>query len=95
MEADGDGNFSLVIAAKDPGVHNWVDTLGLHEFSAGLRWQGISPNAKRPPHIETRVIDAKLLPEAMPAKIRKVSPEQRAAQIRQRQETYDRRFVEA
>jgi hypothetical protein len=94
MQADTDGNFSFVIAPSDPGVHNWLDTLGLHEFSVGLRWQGISPTVKQPPHIETRVVDAKELPGTMSPAIRKVSSDQRAAQIRQRQETYDRRFAE-
>jgi len=95
MTPDGDGNFSFVIAARDPGAHNWLDTTGLHEFAAGLRWQGISSKAKTPPRVQTRIVDAGQLPQAMPAAIRKSSPEQRAAQIRERQAAYDLRFVQA
>jgi hypothetical protein len=94
MAADADGAFSFVISAQDPGVHNWLDTTGLHEVSVGLRWQGISPNAKTPPRVTTQVVDASQLPPAISAGVRRVSPEQRAAQIRERQEAYDRRFVE-
>ena len=87
--------MSFVVAADDPGVHNWLDTTGLHEFAVGLRWQGISPNVKKPPQVSTRVVDAGQLSSTMPTAIRKVSAEQRAAQIRERQQGYDRRFVES
>jgi hypothetical protein len=90
MARDADGNFSFIISANDPGVHNWLDTMGLHEFSVGLRWQGISPEVKTPPQVETRVGDASLVP----ATIRKVSAEQRAAQLRDRRETHDLRYIE-
>jgi hypothetical protein len=95
MAADADGNFSFVIAAQDPGVHNWLDTTGLHEFVVGLRWQGISPNVKHPPQVRTQVANAEHIAGAIPAAIRKVSSEQRATQIRDRKEAYDRRFVDA
>jgi hypothetical protein len=91
MARDTDGNFSFVIAAHDPGVHNWLNTMGLHEFSVGLRWQGISPNVKAPPHVDTHVGGLSLVPAA----IRKITPDERAAQIRERQQTHDRRFAEA
>jgi hypothetical protein len=94
MAADADGNISFVISAQDPGVHNWLDTMGLHEFAVGLRWQGISPNATKPPHVTTHVVDAGQLAGVMPAGIRKVTPEERAAQLHARQVSHDRRYIE-
>lgn len=95
MEADADGRFSFVISPRDPGVHNWLDTTGLHEFTMGVRWQGLSPNVKTPPQVSTHVVNAGQLGTVLPPAIRKLSAEQRAAQIRERQQAYDRRFVES
>jgi hypothetical protein len=36
---NADGSYSYVIAASDPGVANWLDTAGLHDGYAILRWQ--------------------------------------------------------
>jgi len=95
MVADGDGKVSFVIAAHDPGVHNWLDTIGLHEFAVGLRWQGISASVGKPPHVSTQVVSESDLASVMPATIRKVSPAQRAAQISERQQGYDCRLNES
>ena len=35
-----DGTITYVISARDPGVHNWLDTGGLHEGIVQVRWQG-------------------------------------------------------
>jgi len=95
MVADGDGNFTFVIAAKDPGVRNWLDTTGLHEFAVGLRWQGISPEVKEPPQVHTRVVAGTALAGALPPTIRKLTAAERAEQIRVRRQGYDRRFLES
>ena len=36
---DPDGTLPLVVAPKDPGVANWLDTTGLHEGTLFVRWQ--------------------------------------------------------
>jgi hypothetical protein len=35
-----DGVYRFVISARDPGVHNWLDTTGHHRGLMLLRWQG-------------------------------------------------------
>ena len=40
--ANADGSYSFVIAARDPGVANWLDTAGLHSGFAVLRWQNFA-----------------------------------------------------
>jgi hypothetical protein len=37
---DGDGRLTLVVAARDPGVGNWIDTCGHDSGTALLRWLG-------------------------------------------------------
>ena len=40
---NSDGTYTYVIGPKDPGVANWVDTAGLHDGYAILRWQDAPP----------------------------------------------------
>jgi hypothetical protein len=39
-ELDSDGRLTLVVAAQDPGVANWIDTCGHQCGTALLRWLG-------------------------------------------------------
>ncbi len=43
---NADGSVTYAIAARDPGLANWVDTAGLHQGYVLLRWQGFPANAK-------------------------------------------------
>jgi hypothetical protein len=38
---NADGSISYVVSVRDPGVHNWIDTVGLHDGWFLLRWQGL------------------------------------------------------
>jgi hypothetical protein len=38
---NADGSVSYVVSVRDPGVHNWIDTVGLHDGWFLLRWQGL------------------------------------------------------
>ena len=49
-----DGSFQLVVAHRDPGVPNWVDTAGHSSGTMGLRWI----KAKEHPQPRTRVVKA-------------------------------------
>jgi hypothetical protein len=40
---NANGAVVYVLSASDPGVHNWIDTVGLHEGWMLLRWQGVPP----------------------------------------------------
>jgi hypothetical protein len=39
---NGDGTFTYVISARDPGVWNWIDTVGMHIGMFTLRWQQLA-----------------------------------------------------
>ena len=46
VKRNPDGSITYVIAAEDPGVHNWLDTGGLRQGIFAIRWQdfGATPN---------------------------------------------------
>ena len=95
MAADDDGRFTFVVSARDPGVHNWLETARLHELHVSFRWQGIAPDTVKPPRIDTRRVKLSRLGKALPAGVRAVTPRQRAELLVDRQSGYDRRFVES
>ena len=39
--ANPDGTYTYVVSLEDPGIHNWIDTVGLREGWMLLRWQGV------------------------------------------------------
>lgn len=51
-ELNDDGTLTLVVAARDPGFGNWIDTAGHHQGTMLLRWTGATDH----PIPETKVI---------------------------------------
>ena len=45
VTANADGTVTYVIAARDSGVANWLDTTGYHDGLAIIRWQAIPQDA--------------------------------------------------
>ena len=94
MAADANGFFSFVITRRDPGVHNWLDPMDLHQFSTGYRWQGLPKTIDKPPTLIARVVPEVELQSALPEGMRRITPAERAAQLQRRQQEYDRRTIE-
>ena len=92
MAADADGRHTFVIAHEDPGVHNWLDTGGLHEIFALHRWQGLPNDGAAPPQITSEVVPLKDLARALPQGVRTVTATERAAQLERRRREFTRRF---
>ena len=93
MAADEDGRYTFVIAHEDPGVHNWLDTGGLHEIFALHRWQGLPQDAKAPdPQITSRVVALKDVASALPKGVRAISSAKRKEQLARRRREFLRRF---
>ncbi|HEY6870059.1 MAG TPA: DUF1214 domain-containing protein [Novosphingobium sp.] len=80
-----DGTVTFVVAPHDPGVHNWIDTGGLHQSPLVLRTQGLSAHPAREPTIQTRVVKVAELKAVLPPETTWVTPAERAAQVAQRQ----------
>ena len=93
VAVDLDGVIRLVVAHRDPGVPNWLDTSGHREGFLAPRWAySETPEPGQWPRISLRKVpfDAirRYLPESTPV----VTPAQRLAQIAIRQQHVQRRF---
>lgn len=90
-----DGTYSYVLCPEDPGVHNWIDTCGLHEGMLTLRMAEF-PGGRPRADIQARgrVVRLDDLPTALPEGTRRVTPDERARQRAERAAGYKRRLPE-
>jgi hypothetical protein len=79
-QPDADGKLRIVVAAKDPGVKNWLDTAGYPRGIIQGRWTGCD---SQPIPKLTRV-KLKDLTKALPKDVARVTPEEREAIVRER-----------
>jgi hypothetical protein len=93
LEPDPDGRYTYVVAHRDPGVHNWIDTGGLHDLIANHRWQGL-PAGGEAPTLEVRRSTLGGLERDLPRGVVRISPEERAAQLAGRLAAFNRRLAE-
>ena len=82
-----DGSMTYVLSPRDPGIHNWLSTNGWHEGDLALRWQELDrqPGVGSGPSVTARLVKLADLPGLLPAYVKRVTPEERAAQIGARQ----------
>jgi hypothetical protein len=77
---DPDGVFRAVISARDPGVHNWLDTSGYPRGAVQGRW--FDTDARPTPAI--RKVRLHEVTALLPADTKRVTPAQRDAMLRDR-----------
>jgi hypothetical protein len=94
--ANPDGTLTYVIAPKDPGVYNWLDTSGLHRGIFAIRWQGFAVPVENAEDavLGTEVVPLSDLGASLPASVVKVNAAGRAKQIAERRASYERRLRE-
>jgi hypothetical protein len=85
---DDDGVFRAVVAHRDPGVANWIDTAGHTEGPMILR----CVRTESAPVPTTRVVRFDELDTVLPSSTQRVTPEQRAGTIADRRAAVARRF---
>ena len=90
-EPDADGVRRYVIAHRDPGVPNWVDTTGLSHGFLTFRWAYSELPAQLPTVKVTKVKHAEIR-KHLPATTRTVSAAERREAIRVRQAHVQRRY---
>jgi hypothetical protein len=95
MAPDRDGRFTYVVAHRDPGVHNWLNTNGLTRTIFGHRWQAI-PRAYEgeTPSVTVRVVKFKDLEKEMPAGVARIDAKGRQEQLAARAAGFKTRFVD-
>lgn len=92
--ANKNGTYTYVVSIEDPGVYNWINTTGLSEGTAMVRWQGLSDDAtssSNPPAIVAQVVSLSDLKSILPGETRFVTPEERTQQIESRRLSYSQR----
>jgi len=92
-ERDADGALRYVVAHRDPGVPNWLDTTGQPEGFMALRWA----YSEKPPQADWPTVIARKVRfdevrAALPATTRSVSAGERRERIRVRREHVQRRY---
>jgi hypothetical protein len=90
-ELDPDGVARLVVAHRDPGIPNWVDTTGLPEGFLTFRWT-YSELPERLPATEVRKLRFDQIRAELPAGVRSVTAAERRDCIRIRQAHVQRRY---
>lgn len=87
---NGDGTYTIVLSAVDPGVSNWLRTSEQGAGTMSLRLQGIPPgeNKKGDIEVSTGVFGVKDL--VLLANTTFVTPEQRKLQLEARARGYDK-----
>jgi hypothetical protein len=86
---DSDGVFRTVISARDPGVHNWLDTSGYPSGAIQGRW--FEASEKPMPSIrKVRLADVL---QHLPADTGRVSPNERAVALRNRRLAAQMRII--
>jgi len=86
--ANPDGSLTFVVARRDPGVANWVDTDGLDEGCLCVRWTAFKQDGGPMPTLEAKLVDIADLDAALPLGTPKVDAAARAAQIAQHVRDY-------
>ena len=94
-KANADGSVTYVMSLKDPGVYNWIDSGGLRDGIAVVRWElfasaanaAVAEQAVR----EVRKVTFSDLASALPADVVRVSAAERKQQLIDRQADYEKR----
>jgi hypothetical protein len=86
---DDDGVFRTVISARDPGVHNWLDTSGYPSGAIQGRWF----EASEKPMPTLRKVQLANVLEHLPKSTKLVSPQQRAHVLRDRRLAAQMRII--
>lgn len=87
--SDSDGVFRTVISARDPGVHNWLDTSGYPSGAIQGRWFEASEKPM-PTMKKIKLLDVK---QQLPADTKLVTPPERAIALRNRRLAAQMRII--
>ncbi len=85
---DDDGKVRVVVAHRDPGVANWLDTAGHSEGPIILR----CVRTETAPVPTTRLVSFDRVADELPPDTRRVTPDERTASIEVRRRAVSRRF---
>jgi hypothetical protein len=95
IQRSPNGSITYVIAAKDPGVYNWLSTSGFHTGNILIRWQVLpeSTTAADAAIQSVKVVKLSALSAALPAETQRVDSAERRRLIDQRATAYAHRYA--
>jgi len=92
---NADGTLSIVLAVRDPGVHNWLDPSDMRSGFLTLRWAEFEGGKPGPGlSAKSRLVRLSELRDNLPAGTRFVTPEERSRQLAERAESYAWRLMD-
>lgn len=86
---DPDGVLRVVVSPADPGVANWMDTLGFRQGVLQCR----SAGSAIAPEMSATVLPLAHLGERLPAGTARIGPDERLAALRERQRAWQMRRI--
>lgn len=93
-QADPDGRIRIVVSDSDPGVTNWVQTLGHRRGILQFRWQRVSRELTPADGPEVELLDVTQVAERLPYyESNKISPQAWRDRIALRQQQIQNRMV--
>lgn len=93
-QADPDGKIRIVVAERNPGVTNWVQTLGHRRGFMQFRWQRVSHALTEADGPTVELVNINAIPTALPYyQHNKISEEVWRARIAQRQSQIANRML--
>ncbi len=93
-QADLDGKVRIVVADQNPGVTNWVETLGHRRGFLQFRWQRVSRKLTEADGPTVELVDFDTIPAALPYfEHNKISDDQWRARIALRQQQIAARML--
>lgn len=87
---DADGLYRLVIAHQDPGIANWLDTVGHRRGNITFRYV----RTENRPEARLTVAPLAEILASLPPETARVSREERAETVANRKRAYSRRYAE-
>ena len=90
---DPDGKIRYVISERDPGLANWIERTGHRRGYAQLRWQRLTRDLKPEDGPTVEVIPFAELPQLPYYAEQRVTPQEWAARIAERQTAVARRML--
>lgn len=89
--ANADGTITYVLSAQDPGVWNWIDTVGHGVGLIYVRWQNV-PVGVTPPMPTCQVVPLSMLNSVLPPDMAMADQNDRENQLQERRLSLERRI---
>jgi hypothetical protein len=92
---NADGTYTYVVAVRDPGAANWIDTAGMHQGWVTARWQGVPRTRANSDGLlrDMRVVKISDLASILPPDGRGVTAEQRKHDVQERTDEWRLRIA--